>query len=133
VIAAPHLLQPRRIGVASESPCRHLARLRTKGYADPVLLYLAGWIVLMAAFAIAQARFYEAHRRVHGHWRPAAEAMRTTLFHTPVEIRQMLRATFRKDPDQGVETARGQYLTVLAIAAVYLILAIPVAIWTGPA
>ena len=95
------------------------------------LPYILGWLLLMAAYLFTQTRFYNAHRRVHGWWRPPGEAVRTTLLHTPAEYRAMWRATFQTDSNTSVERARRSYLLVLGLAIAYLVLAIPAAIVFG--
>jgi hypothetical protein len=94
--------------------------------------YLIGWLLIGIAFVVMQTRFYDAHRKRYGLWRPGLEAMRTTLFYTPAERRAMMKATFRRDPEPSVERARQRYLIVIAVAAAYLLLAIPAAILFGP-
>jgi hypothetical protein len=93
--------------------------------------YFVGWVILAFVFALAQARFHDAHQAVHGLWRPRLETMRTTLFPTPAEIRARLRAASQPDDDPTVERARQNYLLFGAVALVYLLLAIPIALATG--
>ena len=95
-------------------------------------LYLLGWLLIIPAFLVTQARFYDAHRGVHHQWRPRAEVGPTTLFYTSTERRAMLRATFHADLEGDVEKARRRYLVVVGIRTVYLALAIPLALAFGP-
>lgn len=87
-----------------------------------VLPYFIGWLVIMVAFLVTQTRFYDAHQRTHGKWRAHGKRHATPrLFYSPTEYRAMLRATFQRDDDPAVETARRLYLLVLGVAIAYLL------------
>lgn len=91
-----------------------------------MLPYLAGWLVIMVVFAVTQARFYDAHQRAHGLWRPRSTPL--LLAYSPEERRAMLRATTRRDANPAVEQARWHYVLVLAFAVAYLVIGFPLAL-----
>jgi hypothetical protein len=83
--------------------------------------YLAGWLVFMVAFFVAQTRFLDAHQRVHGEWRARSTFDRLFGVYRLREYDAMLRATFRRDEDPVVERARRLFLVIFAAGIAYLV------------
>jgi hypothetical protein len=100
-------------------------------YARLVDLYAVAGLGVLLALLVFQTRFFEAHRRAHGLWRPRSVEAPTTLFYTPPEYKAMFRAAFHKDDDPLVERARRAYLFSAAIFALYVLLALPAAVLLG--
>jgi len=88
-------------------------------------LFFGGWIVLAIALLVTQMRFYRAHQRRHGLWRPRVDQW--VMTRTAAEYRAMVRATFTRDRDGVVERLRRQYLVVLGLLGVYAVVGFPTA------
>jgi len=89
-------------------------------------VYLAGWLVIMVAFVVTQTRFYDAHQRAHGEWRPRSTPW--LLSYSGMEFRAMFRATFRRDIDPDVEGKRRRYVAMLVGGIAYLVIGFPLAV-----
>lgn len=91
-----------------------------------VVLYLAGWIVIMVVFTLAQTRFYDAHQRAHGEWRQRSTPW--LLWYSSAELRAMLGALFHSDKNAAVERARRIYILVLIVGVTYMVIGFPLAL-----
>ena len=71
---------------------------------------LLGLLALGIVFVVAQERFYTAYGRRYGLMRPLSKRL---FGPNPEEFREMLAASFRRDPDANVERARRIYMVAL--------------------
>jgi hypothetical protein len=92
-----------------------------------MILYLIGWLVIIAVFVLAQTRFYDTHQRNRNLWRPRSTPW--LLAPSATELRAMLHATLKPDTNATIETARRRYVIVAVVAMAYLIVGLPIAIW----